>query len=461
MELAAKNTVKGDLGVSFMVSAVLFGLIYFFLGETRNYYETVGVFLFLFTFTLFVRRTKNFFPLKELLAFVAILQWLVGPIVMYRLDNPHPIYKMYVEESVYMDFALPGTILFLIGLLMPLGQKMISEVNHGLRMEMLSGNLNESVAKKLIGLGFLASFISAPGGFGFIAFLFSQTLYIGALILYTNSGFKNKLWLGVVALGMFNSILASASFHTPVIWLTMFFIFRTWKEQWSYSKIYFLFFLGGIVVFFIQFVKTDFRSELDSRAQNRDELIWNKTLDNLEDTDAIFSEAGMLKQLPRMNQGGVVSRVMAHTPVAEPFANGETIVDTFIAVFLPRFLAPNKKKAGGRENYQRFTGFEIRPGTSINISPLGEMWANFGSNGIWGMLFFGLAVNLIWFFYYKFARDACFLLLWLPLFFLQTVKAETDILTPLNHMFKSAIIIYIFFKWVFPNFKYKIKPVLG
>ena len=130
-------------------------------------------------------------------------------------------------------------------------------------------------------------------------------------------------------------------------------------------------------MFFIQFVKTDFRSELDSRAQNRDELIWNKTLDNLEDTDAIFSEAGMLKQLPRMNQGGVVSRVMAHTPVAEPFANGETIVDTFIAVFLPRFLAPNKKKAGGRENYQRFTGFEIRPGTSINISPLGEMWANF------------------------------------------------------------------------------------
>ncbi|MFT5336078.1 MAG: hypothetical protein ACI9YL_000070 [Luteibaculaceae bacterium] len=447
---------KPVLGSVFGMFFGLLIIVYLGLGGFRNNYEFGTCAILLFSFSLFVGKMGTTIPFRELLAFIAVFQWLIGPVFMYRLGNPHPIYKMFVEESVYMDYAFWGTALFIGGLLLPISVNRLRKVNTQFLSVTKTQFFNVKTGKTLILIGLIFLFLPGISFIAFVSYLMSQTLFIGVLVVLLSGEWKkNWFWLFLGGVGLTRMITSSLSFHTPVIWMTFFAIIMGWYFQWSFARRITLILVGGMAVFFIQFVKSDLRSAAgEGRPETMEELIWEQTLSNLGKSDALFSKAGFLKQLPRFNQGGVISRVMAHTPKKEAFAFGETLKATFEAVLLPRFLAPNKKKAGGKENYERFTGFEIRPGTSINISPLGEMWANFGQNGIYWMFFYGLLMNFIWSLYYRASQNKVFLLLWIPFFFLQSLKAETDILTPMNHMVKSAVIIFIFFKWILPNHKY-------
>ena len=143
---------------------------------------------------------------------------------------------------------------------------------------------------------------------------------------------------------------------------------------------------------------------------------------------------------------------MSHTPSVEPFADGETIINALEASLLPRFLAPNKAKAGGQENFERFTGRNLEKGTSMNLSPLGEAYANFGVSGaIVFMLFFGLFYNFFIHQIFKLSFRYPSLILWLPLMFLQVVKAESDVAIVLNHLVKATIVVGLFY-WGFNRF---------
>jgi hypothetical protein len=156
----------------------------------------------------------------------------------------------------------------------------------------------------------------------------------------------------------------------------------------------------------------------------------------------------------RLNQGWIISAVMDNVPTSEPFAEGETIKEAVISAFIPRFLFPEKKLAGGRENFRRFTGLPIADETSMGISPLGEAYANFGPFGgilvmaTFGAFFAGLfSVSLK----YVVRRPAFFF--WLPLLFYQSIKAETEFLVVLNQLSKGAVVafaMHYFVDLIFP-----------
>src|SRR5205823_2191259 len=79
----------------------------------------------------------------------------------------------------------------------------------------------------------------------------------------------------------------------------------------------------------------------------------------------------------------------------EPYARGETLISAFYACLLPRFLAPEKVRAGGRENMERFAGVHLE-GTSMNLGYGGEMYANFGHiGGFIGCGLYALAFSLL------------------------------------------------------------------
>ena len=99
------------------------------------------------------------------------------------------------------------------------------------------------------------------------------------------------------------------------------------------------------------------------------------------DQEHLFTEVNFDAAIDRINQGWIVARIMRYTPNYEPFAGGETIITGIRASLIPRFLDPDKPKAGGRENFTRFTGKLISDNTSMGLSPLGEAYANFGING--------------------------------------------------------------------------------
>jgi len=146
--------------------------------------------------------------------------------------------------------------------------------------------------------------------------------------------------------------------------------------------------------------------------------------------------------IDRINQGWIVARIMRYTPYFEPFAGGETILTGIRASLIPRFLDTDKLKAGGRDNFTRFTGKLISETTSMGLSPLGEAYANFGING--GILFLfllGLFYNFYIFMILRLSDKYPSLVLWIPLLFLQVVKAETDFVVVLNHLVKASMVV--------------------
>jgi hypothetical protein len=145
---------------------------------------------------------------------------------------------------------------------------------------------------------------------------------------------------------------------------------------------------------------------------------------------------------------------MNYVPYNQPFADGETIENAFTASLLPRFIAESKSTAGGRENMFRFTGIELQQGTSMNISIIGEAYANYGrTGGMVFMLFIGLVFSFILRFILLKSQENSTLLLWIPFLFLQVIKAETDLITTLNYVVKASIAMFI----VFWSFRYILK----
>ena len=90
----------------------------------------------------------------------------------------------------------------------------------------------------------------------------------------------------------------------------------------------------------------------------------------------------------------------------------------------------------------RFTGLEIT-GYSMNISPMGEAYGNFGvEGGIAFMFFYGLFYGFVILMLLRVIKKRPTLILWFPVLFLNSVQMETDILMCVNSIIKNLIFIY-------------------
>lgn len=391
----------------------------------------------------FTRKTGETIPITELMVLLAALQWIIGPYIDYHNDVEHYKYKMYVPEEQYMAFAVPVVLAFKTGIsffstdvyLVNLKTSIINLLNNQPRFPYL-----------LVVLGILAPFIGHffPAGLSFVFFLLGQIKYIGALY-FILSGHPNRwpIFTGLMILSALGSI-ATGMFHDLLLWsiLTLSFIFHEFKSGF-WSKLIILF-IGGLFVLTIQSVKHQYRALNPTVPGSIAKAgLFIKLASEEWSEGKIINPADDNEINVRLNQGWIISKVMDHMPEREPFANGQTITDAFEAAFLPRIIAPNKKMAGGQENFRKYTGLPLGEGTSMGISLAGEGWANYGYTG--GILFlfvWGLFVGWFWKKLNKWSDFFPTLLVWSPILFLQTVKAETELVVVLNHLIKSSVLVF-------------------
>jgi hypothetical protein len=87
----------------------------------------------------------------------------------------------------------------------------------------------------------------------------------------------------------------------------------------------------------------------------------------------------------------MLAAAMEHTPAVEPYANGSTLEEVFIAI-IPRAFWPDKPyELGGSSFVTRFTGIPFGDSTSVAVTYLFEFYVNFGVWGVMiGMLLLGL-----------------------------------------------------------------------
>jgi hypothetical protein len=267
------------------------------------------------------------------------------------------------------------------------------------------------------------------------------------MILFTNSKFKWLFFFGVLGMVIFGSILRGM-FGQLMLWLLFsFLIISIVLKIPLWGKVA-LIGVGFALIMSIQATKDEYRKAtwFASSSKSNQEIFKEIFLSKITDPSALVAEGPMMNMGARLNQGWIIARIMGHMPENREFVRGETIKAAIYAGLLPRVLAPGKAKAGGRANFEKFTGTPLPEGTSMDISILGEAYANYGAGGGAVFLFIiGVFYNLVIIKIVSISKNHPVIILFIPLLFFQVIKAETDFATVFNYLTKSALIVYLVF----------------
>jgi hypothetical protein len=396
----------------------------------------------------FQKRLDQGVPLLQLTGLIAVLQWLVGPALAYTSGYEYGRYQMYVDEYEYFAYALPATCAYVVVML---------AVGASIRQRELLENIDRS---NFVKIGFflnLVAFVASialtrvgSGWFFFFA-LVTQARYVAAIyFLFSRHELRLLFAAGSLSFLLIGS-LSVGMFHDLLLWLAVIFCYWFAQRKWTLQAKFSSLALTGLLLFGIQVVKADYRKQLRMGEQPS---LSSMMLNYLTPGGKGWEEGAVANAIVRLNQGWIISAIMFNVPAEEPFAEGETLKDAFISAFFPRFLAPDKKQAGGRENFTRFTGLELNNETSMGISPLGEAYANFGPfGGIFLMMGFGALFAVLFKFSLKFIVRRPAFFFWIPMIFYQSIKAETELVVVLNAISKGfvvAVALYYITDFNFP-----------
>lgn len=407
-----------------------------------NLITFIGIVVVIYVAVVFFKGLGKRLPILELMLLIAGLQWIIGPFIEFSSDFHDPKYYMYVDQSTYMGFVVPAYGLFVLSIL-ALTKKYQVDVQDILDFKKYS---SYGLTILYVGIAFdLLGFV-LPGALGFLVFLMAGFKFVGAIILFfSDKRIHRLIFYGAIAFLVYIS-LKKALFHDFILWSTFFYMFFAIKNNPT-PRIKFLTLIGGFVMLtVIQAVKSEYRLMLNEGFEGNFAELFFGTVSQKYDTGFFEEDEDAASLNVRLNQGWIISAVMSHVPRNLEFAHGATIREAVVASLIPRFLNPNKKEAGGQENFELYTGLTLSQNTSMGLSIIGEFYANYGvALGIIAMGVWGLFLALIWRKLLYNTYKIPLLIFFLPLVFLQVVKAETELVVVLNHLIKSIIAIALFF----------------
>lgn len=394
-------------------------------------------------------------PVNLVIILLACLQWIIGPILSYYTGINHPFYGMRVRENEYFNFVVPGVLMYHIGLSLPImGLKDYPKR----AIISLDTEINNKIkgAYYLVAIGFIATILRpfSPPSLFFILYLIANLKFIGCFYLYLSSR-SSRILLWAVFITLLLEALATAMFHDLLLWSMFFLFIYCIKNKVSLFKKVVTVVISFMMLFVLQSIKYEFRgiawqnTSMDS--YTRLQLFTGMVIDRIWSPELLVNDQQANEiNITRLNQGWIIARVMDYIPTHRPFADGETVQGAFSAALVPRFISQSKAVAGGREMMERFTGIILEPGTSMNVSLIGEGYGNYGkTGGIVFMFFIGIFFSIVTRAIITRSLDNPAILFWIPFLYLQVVKAETDLTTTLNHLVKALIlmiIVFYFFK---------------
>jgi hypothetical protein len=437
---------------------VIAGLLYFLyslLFTDSIFITAVGLAFTGYVFVDFVQKLGHVIPIKEMILLIGALQWILGAAISYNISVQHYRYYMYVDEATYMGYVVPSVIFLWLGF--SLNKVVLSKRKIESLFQQQAMQLKTHAALFIV-VGLSARMLGSinnVSGLSFLLYLVSLVLYIGVIYLFYCYP-KRKWLIFLITVGyLFVSSVQAGLFHDLLL-VTVFLSFFLIAEKVSFVFKVSLLVISFAFAFTIQTVKSDLRAEIwnNPGGQNALELFWSlaeqqffqspnstqssvNTKEDLEETNEVNS---------RLNQGWIISKIMDNIPKNEEYLGGETVIDALSASFLPRFLFPDKKgTASGIQEFQKISGLQLQPGTSMGLSITGEFYANFGVLGGWlAMFIYGLLLSVFIKWFINNAGEASpVAFIWLVLLFYQVVKAETELIKIINHLFKSLIVFYL------------------
>ena len=426
--------------------------------------EILSIGLFVYFLLDFIDSVGKNYNILDIPILLALFQCMLMPIVVYHIYNDDTLvialkYDMGVTPERYYGFMFPAIVMMIIGMKLPplfqvsYQQKFLLAIQAVKRYLVGKGNMGVL----LIGIGVVANVMRdfIGGSMQYIAYLISMLLYVGVLYTYF-SDHKQRFWYLIAGATVISlQALRKGMFGELVYVLLLAGLLMLLGKKISNLKKYGLAFVGFFAILILQSVKADYRSIAWKGQGNQEQsnagAFVSLIADRLAEPGRFFDLDLMFPTVNRFNQGMIVAKVLDHVPNRAPYAEGETIFKSLAATFVPRLLWPDKPMSGGHENMLRFTGFLIE-GYSMNISPMGEAYGNYGvEGGIFFMLFYGLFFSLLIVLLMNYVKKRPTLILWFPVLFLNSIQMETDILMCLNSLIKNMIFVAVVF-WAADRF---------
>lgn len=438
----ARRAVPGH--GSFVPSALAATGIVLALGLSGSPWLGAGYGLFCYALGRMLVAPDRPLPIRWLILLIASLQWVVASHLAYIGVYTHSRYYMYVPEEVYMPIAVSGVLGLAIGTLTISNRferrnqiraiatiPLITRAAPVLPLLLIAVSLASSATRPFL-----------PESLALVAYLGTQLKYSAAIMLVLSERGDRHWWvLGILGVAAIEAA-ATSLFHDVILWSLLVGSFYAFAMRVRVQTRVLAILIAMILGIAVQSVKPIYRAEYWGEENGGSGSTYlSLTAERLQTMlagELTFSDAASETVL-RLNQGWIISRVVQTVPHQQAYAGGETIIGALEAALLPRFLAPDKAIAGGRENFERFTALELGRGTSMGISTLGEAYANFGP--IWGsafMVLFGAGLATALTFVARLANRMPLLICFLPNIFLHSIKAETDFLSVINFLVKSG-----------------------
>lgn len=406
--------------------------------------------------------------LREIIAFLYAFSCLLMPAVgyiWYTRDNhlARIWWKfMRVPESVYFPFALPAIALFCLALTLPFPAAKDFEQGIGVRMltdrirAILPAHKNVAIILLITGTVVLYLIAYLPLELQYFATLIFFSSFAGLLYLYFSPDSRNKKWIlgGFIVFIFYNAIVGGMFTIVAYMGINVA-SFMLLGRKTSFLKKAGIFLVAAAFFIVLQNVKGSYRTQIwtgqeyeGSKVGLFTSMFWEnlqKGSGLITNTDAFFPV------YTRANQGFIVSLVMVRIPSSRPFDGGATLAKNFASAFVPRFLWPDKPTAGGKFNMLYYTGVLIE-GFSMDVGPLGEAYGSFGPvAGMIYMFLLGLFIRWAYLRVFHFARRIPMLICWVPVLFYQAISSsETDSLTIVNSILKSAVFVWLLYR-IFPH----------
>lgn len=435
-----QTKLNNKLTSSLFFSLIVTILIHFF---TENYfYSSVGIGLTIYILLRLLILVDYRIPVIEIMLFIAAMQWIIGPYIDYQNQVKHYKMYMYVDELQYMNITVPLFLSFLIASIL-----FTPNINRYIDKDKLNSffQLNKKLPFVIIGIGLLTKLLLpiVPSSLAFVTFLATNLSIVGLGALYfSNHSFKVKVFGSLIVLfPLFFEAVRSGLFHHLIISSIFIFIFINITYQFSFIQKILLLTSALFILSVIQLIKAEYRKTISNPNYRGDkiELFFDLLLNN-NNIEELNDDEEQNNINARLNQGWIISRIYSRIPEYQDFKKGKTIIDAIQVSLVPRFLSPNKKGGGGKETFEELTGFKLIKGTSMGASLLGEFYGNYGVfGGAISFFLWGIFLNLVLLVIQILNRINPIVILFLPIIFLQVIKAESDLTTVLNHIVKSSI----------------------
>lgn len=386
----------------------------------------------------------------------ACVQWILAPWAVYAISAKvgfgHGIGSMAVYPAEYFGYAVPATLGLVVGLFVPLFRA-------GRRLESNPKFVTNRRMRRTCDLMFFGGiavriFVTpfAPASLRFVAYLLASLATVGVCALMLDNSPRWRIYV-VVAIAI-EALLNTLDAQYLDVMLLIGFIAVIYVYRFRVKPRTMVMYVGLAMVglLAINALKVVYRDALRVGRVQRDERLSTAAdvAAGIAATPAqVLSETSVLYSLYRLNEGAVISQVMAWVPNREPYAKGETIADAVRSAIVPRALDPTKTVAGGFDVYTRFTGGVLVGSTSINIALAGEMYANYGRwGGVLAVFCCGIGLGWVFLILARLSRSSPYWWAWAPFLLYGTVSAEMGTMEVLNQVTKSLFVFGAFVAWV-------------